>query len=63
MMFRNELAFLKNAYLERFHWINIFSREPQEVDLFSGHLDNRKGAALNAVQIAELYGNRILQKG
>ena len=47
MMFRNELAFLKNAYIERFHWINIFSREPQEVELFSGHLDNRKGGALN----------------
>ena len=47
MMFRNELAFLKNAYLDRFHWINIFSREPQEVELFSGHLDNRKGGALN----------------
>ena len=47
MMFRHELAFLKNANLERFHWINIFSREPQEVDLLSGHLDNRKGGALN----------------
>jgi ring-1,2-phenylacetyl-CoA epoxidase subunit PaaE len=47
MMFRNELAFLKNAHLERFHWINIFSREPQESDLFSGHIDNRKGGALN----------------
>ena len=47
MMFRHDLAFLKNAYLERFHWINIFSREPQEVDLLSGHLDNRKGGALN----------------
>jgi ring-1,2-phenylacetyl-CoA epoxidase subunit PaaE len=47
MMFRDELAFLKNAHMERFHWINIFSREPQEVDLFSGHLDNRKGGALN----------------
>jgi ring-1,2-phenylacetyl-CoA epoxidase subunit PaaE len=47
MMFRNDLAFLKNAYMERFHWINIFSREPQEVDLLSGHLDNRKGGALN----------------
>ena len=32
MMFRNDLAFIKNAYLERFHWINIFSREPQESD-------------------------------
>ena len=47
MMFRNDLAFLKNAHLERFHWVNIFSREPQESDLFSGHLDNRKGGALN----------------
>jgi len=47
MMFRNDLAFLKNAHLKRFHWINIFSREPQESDLFSGHLDNRKGGALN----------------
>jgi ring-1,2-phenylacetyl-CoA epoxidase subunit PaaE len=47
MMFRHELAFLKNAYMQRFHWINIFSREPQEVELLSGHLDNRKGGALN----------------
>jgi len=47
MMFRNDLAFLKNAHLERFHWVNIFSREPQEVELLSGHLDNRKGGALN----------------
>jgi len=47
MMFRQELTFLKNAHLERFHWVNIFSREPQEVDLLSGHLDNRKGGALN----------------
>jgi ring-1,2-phenylacetyl-CoA epoxidase subunit PaaE len=33
--------------MDRFHWINIFSREPQESDLFDGHLDNRKGGALN----------------
>ncbi len=47
MMFRQELTFLKNAYLERLHWVNIFSREPQPTDLLSGHLDNRKGGALN----------------
>ena len=47
MMFRNELAFLKNHYMDRLHWINIFSREPQESELFDGHLDNRKGGALN----------------
>lgn len=47
MMFRNELAFLKNAHMQRFHWINIFSREPQEADLLTGHIDNRKGGQLN----------------
>jgi ring-1,2-phenylacetyl-CoA epoxidase subunit PaaE len=47
MMFRNELAFLKNKFMSRLHWINVFSREPQESDLFSGHLDNRKGGLLN----------------
>lgn len=47
MMFRHELAFLKNAHLQRFHWINIFSRETQESDLLSGHIDNHKGGALN----------------
>ena len=52
MMFRHELAFLKNAHLQRFHWVNIFSREPQATDLLSGHLDNRKGGALNKCLIS-----------
>jgi ring-1,2-phenylacetyl-CoA epoxidase subunit PaaE len=47
MMFRNELGFIKNRYLERFHWINIFSRELQEAPVLSGHINNRKGAELN----------------
>jgi len=47
MMFRNELGFVKNRYLERFHWINIFSREPQEARVLSGHINNRKGGELN----------------
>ena len=47
MMFRNELAFLKNRYMQRFHWINIFSREPQEAEILSGHINNRKGGELN----------------
>lgn len=47
MMFRNELAFLKNAHMQRLHWVNIFSRERQEADLLSGHIDNRKGGKLN----------------
>lgn len=47
MMFRQTLSFLKNRYLERFHWINILSREDQGSDLLNGRLDNKKGAQLN----------------
>ena len=46
MMFRDELCGLKNAYLERFHWINVLSREQQEAEVLNGRIDNRKGAAL-----------------
>jgi len=52
MMFRQELAFVKNAHMQRFHWINIFSREPQEADILSGHINNRKGGALNQCLIS-----------
>lgn len=47
IMFRQELAFLKNRYLERFNWINILSREEQEAPILNGRIDNRKGAELN----------------
>jgi len=47
MMFRDELCWLKNAYLDRFHWINILSREDQDAEILNGRINNRKGAALN----------------
>jgi len=47
MMFRQTLSFLKNRYLERFHWINILSREDQGSELLNGRMDNKKGAQLN----------------
>jgi ring-1,2-phenylacetyl-CoA epoxidase subunit PaaE len=47
MMFREELSFLKNAYLDRFQWLNVMSRERQEADVLNGRIDNRKGAQLN----------------
>jgi ring-1,2-phenylacetyl-CoA epoxidase subunit PaaE len=47
MMFRDELCFLKNAYLDRLQWINVMSRERQEAEVLNGRIDNRKGAALN----------------
>lgn len=47
MMFREDLCFLKNRYLQRFHWVNILSREDQGSDILNGRLDNRKGGELN----------------
>lgn len=47
IMFREALGFLKNAYMTRFHWVNILSKEDQGSDLLNGRLNNRKGAELN----------------
>ncbi len=47
MMFRDALCALKNAHLERFMWINVFSQEAQEAPLLNGRIDNRLGVALH----------------
>lgn len=47
IIFREQLLWLKNRYLERFQWINIFSREQQRAAVLNGRIDNRKGAELN----------------
>ena len=46
VMFRDELGFLKNRYMERFQWINIMSEEDQGSALLNGIIDNRKGCQL-----------------
>jgi ring-1,2-phenylacetyl-CoA epoxidase subunit PaaE len=47
MMFRDELSFLKNAYMDRLQWINVMSREQQEAEVLNGRINNRKGGELN----------------
>ena len=39
VMFLEEVEDLKDAYPDRFQLIHVLSREPQEVELFSGRLD------------------------
>jgi len=39
VMFREQLEDLKDAYLGRFALYHVFSREPQEAELFDGRLD------------------------
>ncbi len=42
VMFLEELEDLKNRYPERFEMFHVLSREPQEVELFSGRLDRQR---------------------
>jgi ring-1,2-phenylacetyl-CoA epoxidase subunit PaaE len=39
VMFAEELADLKNTYAERFELVHVLSREPRDVELFSGRLE------------------------
>ncbi|MBJ7555061.1 1,2-phenylacetyl-CoA epoxidase, subunit E [Marinomonas spartinae] len=41
-MFRDQLADLKNAYMDRLNLIFVLSREQQDIDLYNGHIDADK---------------------
>jgi ring-1,2-phenylacetyl-CoA epoxidase subunit PaaE len=51
IMFLDELADLKDRYPTRLRLINVLSREPQEVELFSGRIDADKVRRLLATLI------------
>ncbi|MEU5691507.1 1,2-phenylacetyl-CoA epoxidase subunit PaaE [Actinosynnema sp. NPDC020468] len=46
VMFAEELADLKDRYPERFQLVHVLSREPRDVELFSGRLDGGRLRAL-----------------
>ncbi|MDJ0929857.1 FAD-binding oxidoreductase [Breoghania sp.] len=46
VMFRRELADLKDRFLDRLNVIHVFSGEAQEIELFSGRIDKDKCKAL-----------------
>lgn len=46
IMFREELEDLKNRYLGRFSILHVLQSEAQEIDLFTGRIDEAKVAAL-----------------
>jgi ring-1,2-phenylacetyl-CoA epoxidase subunit PaaE len=54
VMFLEELADLKNSYPERLQLVHVLSREPQDVELFTGRLDpERVGRILAALAPVE----------
>ncbi len=54
IMFREELGFVKNRYLERFNWINVLSREEQDAKVLHGRINNRKGGELNFKRLIDI---------
>jgi len=46
VMFKEELAALKDRYLERFNLVHVLSREAQDIDLLHGRIDRAKADAL-----------------
>ncbi len=46
IMFREDLADLKNQHMARFQLIHILSREQRDVEILNGRITNRKGAEL-----------------
>ena len=60
IMFLEELEDLKNEYPDRFHLINVLSREAQDVELFSGRIDRERlerilGAVVPVPTVDEWY--------
>ncbi len=48
VMFRDELAALKDSYLGRFNLVHVLSREAQDIELMHGRIDRAKADALLA---------------
>lgn len=46
VMFRDELAALKDRYLSRFNLVHVLSREAQDIELLHGRIDRAKADAL-----------------
>ena len=54
VMFKDELSFIKNRYLDRFQWINIMDEEDQGADILNGRIDNKKGAELHRHKLIDI---------
>ncbi|HVO87226.1 MAG TPA: 1,2-phenylacetyl-CoA epoxidase subunit PaaE [Casimicrobiaceae bacterium] len=46
VMFREELAALKDRYIDRFNLVHVLSREAQDIELLHGRIDQAKAGAL-----------------
>lgn len=70
VLFREELADLKDRYTARFNLVHILSREHQDIDLFTGRLDRDKCDRLfdhwidpSTLDVAYICGPRSMMEG
>jgi len=56
IIFREALQELKDEYLDRLRLFNVLTREPQDIDLFNGRLDEQRCAAILASDWVEVSG-------
>jgi len=54
MMFRDSLSFVKNEFIDRFEWINLYTAEQHELPIFNGRLSANKLSELADAQMIEL---------
>ncbi|MFT5610208.1 MAG: ring-1,2-phenylacetyl-CoA epoxidase subunit PaaE [Arenicella sp.] len=54
VMFKQELSYIKNRYMERFQWVNILSAEQQDAEVLFGRLDNKKGGELQTKKLIHI---------
>ena len=54
MMFRSKLCFTKNEFMDRFQWINLFTKEQHEAVIFNGRINTDKLEQLVKAHILNL---------
>jgi len=54
MMFREKLSFIKNENMDRFQWINFFTNEENDSEIFNGRICAQKLIDLDKFKLVEL---------
>ncbi|MDH5433565.1 MAG: FAD-binding oxidoreductase [Gammaproteobacteria bacterium] len=53
MMFREKLSFIKNEYIDRFNWVNCFTKEENDAEILNGRISTDKLVAMESLKIID----------
>jgi ring-1,2-phenylacetyl-CoA epoxidase subunit PaaE len=54
MMFREKLSFIKNANLNRFNWVNLYTKEESDAAVFNGRINAEKLVELDKAKVIDI---------